>query len=78
MHFVKTIISLFALSSFAAAQYADEAGLNPRDNYLAAREEFLDARDTYLAARDLYVRVSISRRPDSPYTLADMRFRVPG
>ncbi|CAG9941787.1 unnamed protein product [Clonostachys rosea f. rosea IK726] len=56
MHFVKTIISLFALSSFAAAQYADEAGLNPRDNYLAAREEFLDARDTYLAARDLYVR----------------------
>ncbi|VUC23467.1 unnamed protein product [Clonostachys rosea] len=56
MHFVKAIVSLFALSSFAAAQYADDADLSPRDVYLAAREEFLQAREEYLASRDLIER----------------------
>ncbi|CAG9977307.1 unnamed protein product [Clonostachys byssicola] len=56
MHFIRTVVSLFALSSFAAAQYAEDehAGLSRRQ-LAEAREDFLAARDEYLAARDEYI-----------------------
>lgn len=56
MHFVKTIVSLFALSSFAAANIyeSDDSDLVARDvayvDYLAARHEFIGKRDLYLRA----------------------------
>ncbi|CAI6084430.1 unnamed protein product [Clonostachys chloroleuca] len=63
MHLVKTIISLFALSGFAAAQiggdFDAEYGLarrevqDARDGYLAARDEFLIAREEYIEKRGL-------------------------
>ncbi|CAH0024711.1 unnamed protein product [Clonostachys rhizophaga] len=52
MHFTKTLVSLFALGSFASASFyeADESV------ELAAREaEFLQARAEYIEARDNYI-----------------------
>ncbi|CAH0045871.1 unnamed protein product [Clonostachys solani] len=58
MHFIKTVVSLFALSSFAAAQYADDeyAGLSRRQLAEIAQEEYLAARDEYIEKRDLFLR----------------------
>ncbi|CAG9993940.1 unnamed protein product [Clonostachys byssicola] len=63
MHFVKTFISLFALSGFAIAElggdFDAEYGLarreveTARDGYLAARDELLVAREEYMEKRDL-------------------------
>ncbi|CAH0042629.1 unnamed protein product [Clonostachys rhizophaga] len=58
MYFVKTDVSLFALSSFAAAQYAEDehAGLSPRQLAEIAQEEYLAARDEYIEKRDIFRR----------------------
>lgn len=56
MHFVKTIVSLFALSSFAVAHIGD-ADLERRDVAKIAHEEYLMARDEYIEKRDLFRRV---------------------
>ncbi|CAI6100592.1 unnamed protein product [Clonostachys chloroleuca] len=55
MHFVKTIVSLFALSSFAVAHIGD-ADLERRDVAEIAHEEYLMARDEYIEKRDLFRR----------------------
>ncbi|CAH0044548.1 unnamed protein product [Clonostachys solani] len=53
MHFIKTVISLFALASLTSAQHANtNADLDARDtkeylNYVAARDNFIVARDLY-------------------------------
>ncbi|CAH0025167.1 unnamed protein product [Clonostachys rhizophaga] len=57
MHFVKTIVSLFALSSFAAAQVHGEeleAALAARD---VAYEDLLFAREEYIEKRELFKRL---------------------
>jgi hypothetical protein len=69
MHFTKTLVSLFALGSFASASFyeADE----PVE--LAARQaEFLQARAEYIEARDNYImekRGNIPSRP-KPYVVS--------
>jgi hypothetical protein len=58
MHFIKTIVSVFALSSFAAAQVHGEeldAALAARD---VAYEDLLYAREEYIEKRELFKRVS--------------------
>jgi hypothetical protein len=65
MHFVKTIVSLFALSSFAAAQVHGEeleAALAARD---VAYEDLLFARDEYIEKRELFKRLSFPYSLDS-------------
>ncbi|VUC38218.1 unnamed protein product [Clonostachys rosea] len=60
MHFTKTLVSLFALGSFASASFseADESV------DLAAREaEFLSARAEYIQARDNYI---MEKRGNTP------------
>ncbi|CAH0003610.1 unnamed protein product [Clonostachys byssicola] len=52
MHFTKTLVSLFALGSFASASSseADESvGLAAREaEFLQARAEYIEARDNYI------------------------------
>ncbi|CAI6028722.1 unnamed protein product [Clonostachys chloroleuca] len=57
MHFIKTVVSLFALSSFAAAKLGgSDFGLARREMAEAAHEEYLAARDEYFEKRDLFRR----------------------
>uniref|UniRef100_A0A8H7NA22 Uncharacterized protein n=1 Tax=Bionectria ochroleuca TaxID=29856 RepID=A0A8H7NA22_BIOOC len=53
MHFTKTLVSIFALASFASA-FSD---IEERDDDVleVRREEFLEARAAYIEARDLYI-----------------------
>ncbi|CAH0055742.1 unnamed protein product [Clonostachys solani] len=63
MHFTKTLVSLFALGSFASASFyeADESV------ELAAREaEFLSARAEYIQARDNYIMKKRGSLPSKP------------
>ncbi|VUC26147.1 unnamed protein product [Clonostachys rosea] len=57
MHFAKAIVSLFALSSFAAAQYGEDVGFAPREIAEAVHEEYLAARDEYIEKRELFRRL---------------------
>ncbi|CAG9991102.1 unnamed protein product [Clonostachys byssicola] len=57
MHFIKTIVSVFALSSFTAAQVHGEeleAALAARN---VAYEDLLFARDEYIEKRELFKRL---------------------
>lgn len=65
MHFIKTIVSLFALSSVAVARIGD-ADLEGRDVAEVAHEEYLVARDEYIEKRELFRRVSFL----TPYHLS--------
>ncbi|CAG9950926.1 unnamed protein product [Clonostachys rosea f. rosea IK726] len=56
MHFIKTIVSLFALSSVAVARIGD-ADLEGRDVAEVAHEEYLVARDEYIEKRELFRRL---------------------
>jgi hypothetical protein len=59
MHFTKTIISLFALSSFATARLGDsESSFARREVARDAHEQYLAARDEYIEKRELFRRVS--------------------
>ncbi|CAG9971690.1 unnamed protein product [Clonostachys byssicola] len=53
MLFTKTLVSIFALASFASA-FSD---IEERDDDVleVRREEFLEARAAYIEARDLYI-----------------------
>ncbi|CAH0044946.1 unnamed protein product [Clonostachys solani] len=53
MYFTKTIITVFALAGFAAAQAGD---LERREAFEIARENYLIARDEYMEQRDLFRR----------------------
>ncbi|VUC25811.1 unnamed protein product [Clonostachys rosea] len=58
MHFTKTLVSLFAISGLASAQYADEdSGLSRREVTEAVHEEYLAARDEYIEKRELFRRL---------------------
>uniref|UniRef100_A0A0B7KRF9 Invertebrate defensins family profile domain-containing protein n=1 Tax=Bionectria ochroleuca TaxID=29856 RepID=A0A0B7KRF9_BIOOC len=58
MHFIKTVVSLFAFSSFAAARLdGSDSDLVRREMAEAAHEEYLAARDEYFEKRDLFRRI---------------------
>ncbi|CAH0045874.1 unnamed protein product [Clonostachys solani] len=58
MHFTKTLVSLFAIAGFAAAQYSDsDSGLARREVAEAVHEEYLAARDEYIEKRELFRRL---------------------
>ncbi|CAH0058504.1 unnamed protein product [Clonostachys solani] len=59
MHFIKTVVSIFALSSFAAAHFAEEAdaGLSRRALAESAHDEYLAAREEYIEKRELFRRL---------------------
>ncbi|CAG9950927.1 unnamed protein product [Clonostachys rosea f. rosea IK726] len=58
MHFIKTVVSLFAFSSFAAARLdGSDSDLVRREMAEAAHEEYLAARDEYIEKRELFRRL---------------------
>jgi hypothetical protein len=69
MHFIKTVVSLFAFSSFAAARLdGSDSDLVRREMAEAAHEGYLAARDEYIEKRELFRRVSLSPSPFIPYS----------
>ncbi|VUC26585.1 unnamed protein product [Clonostachys rosea] len=57
MHFIKTVISLFALQTLATAQLEDQR-LIARNEYQVARGKYLAARDEFLTKREVYLRAA--------------------
>ncbi|KAK7222134.1 hypothetical protein V2G26_010137 [Clonostachys chloroleuca] len=59
MHFIKTVASVFSLSSFVTAHFeGPDAGPSRRALVESAEEEYLAARDEYIEKRDLFKRLS--------------------
>ncbi|CAH0025050.1 unnamed protein product [Clonostachys rhizophaga] len=57
MHFIKTLVSLFTISGFAAARFEySDFSLARREIAEVAHEDYLIARDEYIEKRDLFRR----------------------